>query len=269
MNPQTTPGPLISVVTALGRPEYDMLLGAGRSLIPLAQLISDRHPQGRDRPALEWIVCCDDIPDGQIQSETVADVIGPLGVPYRVTSTGCRAGPGPARNSALALASAPYLLTLDSDDRVVASGVFALLRELESDPESTWAAGKCYHVSPDFELIWEGPPDPWPEGRVAAGAFWQHKLEHGGLPFLCTAALARTAAIRACGGWPAQPRARAEDTALWAVLTTRWPGIWVAEHVSDYRRHPASVTQSPGFRAHDENLAQIARMVRAGSTCVR
>jgi glycosyltransferase involved in cell wall biosynthesis len=265
--PESGERPLVGAVTALGRPEYDLLHAAGVSLRHLADLIADRVSAAGGR-ALEWVVCCDSDGDAPVDPVAVHNVLQPLGLPLRVITMGGRAGPGPARNRALALVRAPYLLTLDSDDLVVPHGMLALLRALETDADAVWAAGQCYHVSADLELLWVGPPDPWPPGRVAPGEFWRYKRERGGLPFLCPAALARTDAVRACGGWPGGPRTRAEDTALWAVLTSRWPGVWVAEHVYDYRRHAASVTHSPGFRALDEDLLEIDRMVRAGLTTV-
>jgi hypothetical protein len=229
--------PLVGVVTAIGRPEYDLLSAAGESLRHLADLIASRVPAVRDRRPLEWIVCCDGDPDGPIRTAAVRSIAKPLGLPFRVTSTGRKAGPGSARSCALALVRAPYLLTLDSDDLVVPAGMLASVQALELDTNAAWAASRCHHVRADLQPLWVGP-----------------------------AALARTEAVKACGGWPSGQRARAEDTALWAVLTSRWRGMRVTEHVYNYRRHGASVTHTPGFRALDENLAQIERMVAAGLT---
>ncbi|MGW2994724.1 hypothetical protein ACWDA9_24180, partial [Streptomyces sp. NPDC001193] len=61
-------------------------------------------------------------------------------------------------------------------------------------------------------------------------------------------------------------RRRAEDTALWAVLTSRYRGVWVPDDVYLYRRHRASVTHQPGFREADERLDAIAAMIAAGTT---
>lgn len=258
--------PLIGVVTAVGRPEYDLLHAAGASLRQLSDLVASRMPVASGRAVLEWVLCCDG--DARVDPAAVREALELLDLPVRVTTNGDRTGPGPSRNRALALIRAPYLLTLDSDDVVIPDGMLALLRALEADSQAAWAAGRCHHVSADRELLWVGPPDPWPPGRVAPGEFWRYKRERGGLPFLCPATLAHTAAARACGGWPAGPRVRAEDTALWAVLTSRWHGVWVAEHVYDYRRHTASVTHMPGFRSLDEDLEHIDRMVLAGLTTV-
>jgi glycosyltransferase involved in cell wall biosynthesis len=229
----------------------------------LAALLPGKY---RATAVLEWVICCDGGPGGSVDQHAVRHASGGLGVDVHVVATGRQAGPGPARNQALAWIRAPYLLTLDSDDLINPAGMLALLHALLADPGAGWAAGRCFHVSADLQPIWEGPVDPWPAGRVRCGAFWQHKRQHGGLPFLCPAALARTRMVRECGGWPGDCRIRAEDTALWAVLTSRWPGVWVAEHVYTYRRHLASVTHTPGFRASDEGLEQIESMVRAGFT---
>ena len=50
------------------------------------------------------------------------------------------------------------------------------------------------------------------------------------------------------------------------MLTSRWPDVWVPEHVDDHSRHPANVTPTPGIRARDEDLSAISRMVRAAVT---
>jgi len=68
------------------------------------------------------------------------------------------------------------------------------------------------------------------------------------------------------GGWPEPARRRADDTALWAVLSTQFVGVWVPTVVYFYRRHPASTTNQPGFRTIDERLDQTAGMVSRGTT---
>ncbi len=250
--------PLVGVVTALGRCEYNLLAEAGSSVADLnAMLAAD----GVDYP-LEWVICC----DGDASPAAVRHTLGELTVRVTVVTTPRRSGPGPARNRALMEVSAPYVITLDSDDRLVPCGMRLLLAALRNDTAAAWSAGRCYHVDAAGALRWVGPSDPWPPGRVAPGAFWAHKRRVGGLPFLCTATVARTAAIRACGGWPRGQRLRAEDTALWAVLTSRFSGIWIAEHAYDYRRHSGSLTHTPGFRKLDEQHQEIEAMIAAGTT---
>jgi glycosyltransferase involved in cell wall biosynthesis len=250
--------PRVGVVTALGRPEYELLAEAGRSLFGLQQLLA---AEGGN---LEWIVCLDRLPP-----TAVKEVHKHVDLPVTVVRNAGTSGPGPARNRALERIRAQWLLTVDSDDTIVPTGMLALIHALEATPGTAWAAGRCYHVDPYGKLLWKGPDDPFVEGIVRPGAFWQAKLDQGGLPFLCTATVASTAAVREVGGWPEGPRARAEDTALWAVLTSHFPGVWVAEHVYDYRRHQDSVTHQTGFRQIDEGLDEITQMIAVRSTKLR
>ena len=175
-------------------------------------------------------------------------------------------GPGCARNRALDHIGAPWLITLDSDDTLEPRGMLALLEALQASSAAEWAAGRCHHVDPIGRLLWQGPEDPFPPGAVPVGAFWEVKLKQGGLPFLCTATVASSEAIRGVGGWPEDGWRRAEDTALWAVLTSQHPGIWVAVHAYNYRRHTLSLTQQPGFRRLDERVTDIVKLIAAGNT---
>lgn len=255
---------LIGAVTALGRPEYELLIQAAQSLSPL---------RGVSRGALngvEWAVCLDGLDDRDGKhSRRVCDIARQAGVPVSVVSNTGHPGPGPARNVALNSIHAPWLLTLDSDDTIRPEGMVALLAAIERTPGARWGAGRCPHVDADGSQVWAGPPDYFQPGAIeVSDSFWAAKLKLGGLPFLCTATIAATAAVRSVGGWPDTPRQRAEDTCLWAVLTSKYRGVWLPEVVYWYRRHPASVTHQLGFRELDEDLPEIATMVAAGSTRV-
>lgn len=250
--------PLIGVVTAFGRPEYDLLELAAQSLSGISHI----HSAGR--AGFEWVVCVDG-PDVSVR--IVRQVVGQVTPRATVVRNSGNRGPGPARNIGLRSISSPWLVTLDGDDTIRPSGVAALLDALLRNPGAMWAAGRCYHVDQKGEFLWEGPADYFAPGRVEVDhSFWHAKLATGGIPFICNATLASTAAVRRVGGWPAGVRSRAEDTALWAVLTCRYWGVWVPEVVYDYRRHPSSMTQQPGFRESDEHLEEIAAMVAAGRT---
>jgi glycosyltransferase involved in cell wall biosynthesis len=250
---------LIGVVTALGRREYDLLELAGQSLAGLADVARADHA------GLEWVICLDGL--GVDQEQIVRDCVSRSAVPARVVSNSEEGGPGPARNAALAHITAPWLLTLDSDDTIRPDGVIALLDALDGHPDAAWAAGRCDNVDPHGNLLWAGPEDYFQPGLIeVTSSFWQAKLATGGVPFICNATLGSTAAVRAVGGWPLSKRDRAEDTALWAVLTSRYLGVWVPAVGYNNRRRPASVTHQAGFRDLDERLDEIAEMVAAGST---
>lgn len=250
--------PLIGVLTALGRPEYDLLELAAQSLTDLS------HFNSAERVGFEWVVCVD---RADVSETIVREIISGVAARSTVVTNCDSCGPGLARNIALQHISAPWLLTLDGDDTIRPAGIAALLEALRCYPGATWAAGRCHHVGQDGDLLWEGPDDYFTPGKVEVDhSFWEAKLANGGIPFICNATLASTAAVRTVGGWPAAVWGRAEDTALWAVLTSRYWGVWIPEVVYYYRRHSPSMTQQPGFRELDEHLDEIAKMVLAGRT---
>ncbi|MEW1635284.1 glycosyltransferase family A protein [Streptomyces sp. NPDC093801] len=254
--------PLFGVITAMGRPEYDLLELAADSLSGLACV------RRGARQGVEWFVVLDGM-ERSVDDHTlrVRSIARAADVAVTVLSNPGPPGPGPARNTGLAHVNAPWLITLDSDDTIAAEGMCALLQAVESTPAAAWAAGRAPHTDREGRRTWNGPPDYFAPGPIeVTHSFWEAKLRLGGLPFLCTATLAHTEAVRAVGGWPGDRRRRAEDTCLWAVLTSRFRGVWVPEEVYLYRRHAQSVTHQPGFRQTDERLADISAMVAAGTT---
>jgi len=262
--------PLFGVVTAFGRPEFGFLALAAESLSGLM-----RYHRGR-LCGVQWIVALDapglrlgsdDPLDGwRYHRSRILKVAGDAGLDVEIVVNDSPGGSAAARNAALALLRAPWMVTLDADDVVVASGISTMLEAIEAVGGAEWAAGRCPNIGRDGGEIWAGPEDPFPPGLVEAGMFWEEKLRCGRLPFICAATLASTRAVRSVGGWPSRPRPRGADTALWAVLTSRYRGVWVPEVVYRYRRHSASVTMQPGFFDSDERLDEIARMVAAGTT---
>jgi hypothetical protein len=243
----------LGIVTAIGRPEYDYLHAAALSVAALNRLVS-----------VEWSVCTD---GPAVDRDAVAAAVASAGAEASIVCSAERRYAGPCRNRALAQISAPYLVTLDADDTLCPDGVIELLDGLSSNPEAAWAAGRCHQVDPSGLLVWEGPEDSFPPGLIpTTDTFWHAKQRTGALPFICTATVAKTDAIRIAGGWPEPARRRADDTALWAVVSTQFVGLWVPALVYRYRRHEASTTNQPGFRAIDERLDQTADMVRRGTT---
>lgn len=254
----------VGAVTALGRSEFEFLDEAAASLKE-----AEEHCGG----TFQWSVALDGLNSpsgGARQVLRIARRYELDAVVVNVGAPGRSEGPGAARNAALSQFRARWMLTLDSDDRLVGAGVATMLRALAATPDASWAAGRCPHTDAMFNVTWEGPADPFEAGLVPVdNSFWQYKETTGNLPFLCTATIVRADAVRAAGGWPEDRCERAEDTALWSVLGARYPGVWVPEVVYLYRRHESSMTNRQGFSDVDEGLREIASMVAAGSTKVR
>ena len=158
------------------------------------------------------------------------------------------------------------MLTVDSDGTIVSTGMLALIHALEATPGAAWAAGHWYHVDQHGTLLWRAR-------TTRSSREWSDHARFGrrnSLRVGCRSCAPRrsrpTAAVREVGGSPEGTRVRAEDTALWAVLTSHFPGVWAAEHVYDHRRHPDSDTHQTGFRQMDEGLDEIAQMIAVRST---
>src|SRR4051794_6619395 len=100
-NNSDTP-PLLGVVTAVGRPEYNLLHAAGASLRQLADCLVNRIPVSGSQPVLEWALCCDGAADGPVDPVAVHAAVRSLELPVYITAIGRRVGPGPCRNQALA-----------------------------------------------------------------------------------------------------------------------------------------------------------------------
>lgn len=247
--------PLFTVITTMGRPEYDYLLKAGRSLLPLNGYAS------HEGAGVEWLIVID--PNGLATEEKIKEALFGLRISRTIlVNDSGRTGPGPARNVALAAATGAWIITLDADDELNPDGATALYAAAQQAGVD-WAAGKTYNIDPGSKLLGGSTPDPFPTGRLPRRAFWDYRLAHGDWPFHCCAVIARTEAIRAVGGW-ADLR-RNEDTAMIAVLGAQYDGVYEPVYVHFYRQHPNSITADKAeWNATDEAMGQLAAWVAAG-----
>jgi O-antigen biosynthesis protein len=127
-----------------------------------------------------------------------------------------------ARNAGLALATTPYVLCLDADDRLAAGALLPLLAALEAHPEAGFAYGHQRFIG-DWDGLMRFPPyDP---------------LRLLDRHLIGPTALMRTEMVRDIGGYdPAF--AFFEDWELWLdALAHGWRGVRVDAVVHEYRRH--------------------------------
>lgn len=216
--------PLISVITAVHGDRADLLRASGESLAV------QRLPSGW---SVEWLIQEDGAPAG---AAMVA-----AGFPFaRHRAHGEALGPGGTRNLALTRADGDYVHVLDSDDLLLPNALASAIATFVERPEIHWAAGQADDLMPDGTRLSVRPEIP--TGPVAPGVFGDFLIAHDRLPVHPAGVTARTATIRALGGWGAYPRG--EDTVLLAALSELTPGYLGADVTWLYRRHDAQITRS-------------------------
>ncbi|MDG3012903.1 glycosyltransferase family 2 protein [Rhodococcus sp. D2-41] len=216
--------PLISVITAVHGDRAALLRAAGESVA------AQQLPSGW---SVEWLIQEDGVPAG---AAAVAAAF-----PFaRHSAHGDVLGPGGTRNLALARAGGDLVHVLDSDDLLLPNALASAIETLAIDSEIHWAAGQADDLMPDGTRL-SFPPEI-PTGPVAPGVFGDFLIAHDRLPVHPAGVTARTATVRALGGWGAYPRG--EDTVLLAALSELTAGQLSPEVTWLYRRHDAQITHA-------------------------
>jgi glycosyltransferase involved in cell wall biosynthesis len=160
------------------------------------------------------------VDDGSTDPDT-EDVLAGLPSQVKVVRQ-ANAGPAAARNTAFRLASTPYLIVLDADDRLRPNALQVLKNLLEAEP----ALGFTYGLT-HFFGDWEGemtmpPYDPYK-------LLYRHMIG--------ATALFRRALLDDVGGFDPE-FAGYEDWEFWLhALAKGWRGRRVEQPTLDYRRH--------------------------------
>jgi glycosyltransferase involved in cell wall biosynthesis len=235
----------LSVITAVGRPEYGYLSELRDSLAPLA---GDTD--------IEWVLYVD---DPSASEHRVLDIASssPLAVTIIKNHYFQARGPGHARNQALAAVTGDWVFVADSDDTVRPDGVRALL-EAAMTRDVAWAAGRTADIDDLGGHIWDGPEDPY-QGRIPAGQYLVDTIRNTGVPFCNNSTVIRAQAIKDAGGWPTD--IPSPDTAMMAVVTSQHDGYWVPETVTNYRKHGASITAQPGWATRRREYIEMMQRV--------
>lgn len=238
-------GMRLSVLTAVGRPEYGYLAELRDSLAPLA---GDTD--------IEWVLYVDDPSTSEHRVLDIASS-GPLAVTVIKNHYFQARGPAHARNQALAAATGDWVLIADSDDTVRPEGVRALL-EAALTHDVAWAAGRTTDIDDLGNHLWDGPEDPY-TGLIPAGQYFVDTLRNDAIPIFNNSVVFRTQALKDAGGWPTD--LRSEDTAMMAVVTSRHDGYWVPEWVTNYRQHSASITAQPDWESRRREYVEMMQRV--------
>lgn len=240
--------PDVSFVTPVGRPEA-FLAEAGESIRRFAQLSGAR---------VEWVIACDGVTPAEI-----SDYVGVSDRSTRIvvldSPAGPRTGPARTRNRALAVASAPILGALDSDDILIPEGMAFLYRRITTT-KAMWVAGGMVIIDVEGHRKLDGTPIHLSERvRTPRNVLINYFEKHGHFPWHSTGTFARTDIIRAVGGWDESVTfARAEDFAMWARVTKSHQGLWSNLPVVAYRENPDSITHTEQWDRF-ENIAYLLR----------
>lgn len=177
--------------------------------------------RGQTHPDVEVIV----VDDGSTDKETLevlADIAGP-GV--RVISQ-ANAGPGAARNTAIAAATTPFILPLDADDRLAPRAAELGARHLAADPDAGIVAGTMVLIGVA-------------SGRKECTYSGIESMLHG--TTIPNISMFRRQDWQTVGGYPEEIR-RGEDWAFWLRLLALGRGVSVVP--DDFYEYRVSDLQS-------------------------
>ncbi|MDI1466285.1 glycosyltransferase family A protein [Catellatospora sp. KI3] len=178
----------------------------------------------------------------------------------KYAANGTKLGIASTRNLALSRAEGEFVRNLDADDLVFSDAIEAVV-PVFSDSSIHWAVTQADDLMPDGSR--KGFPPDLPFGRVPAGAAnaWA-EARGGNWPIHCAGLLARTASVRALGGWGGVPTD--DDIALFAALSEVTDGWFDPAITWLYRQHPNQTVRMPYQREWGDIARRIAlQRVRA------
>lgn len=203
--------------------------------------IALRSVQRQDVETWECVVVDDGSTDDAVM---VAQSFAALDERFRVLAHDARRGPSAARNAGLAAARTPLVCFLDDDDFLLDGSLRARLAALADQPPDV-AGAFCDWVNVDpgvgLEAFRPARRQAVRRGEISFPSLF------AGTPFILSAPLLRTDAIRSVGGFDERFE-RGEDAELWLRLCRVGYRFVDAEHVGiAYRRSAGSlVTAAPG-----------------------
>ncbi len=162
-------------------------------------------------------------------------------------------GPGAARNRGLELATTEFVAFLDADDWFAPDKLERAVAWLDQS-EAACLATDAWIVRNDRL---EGRKN---QKRVVPTVLtMEHLLQDN--PVVCSTVVARTAAVRAVGGFDEHPDLVAtEDFDLWLRMSQREPLAYVNEPLTFYRVHAGSLSANTRFvRGLERILEQVAK----------
>jgi glycosyltransferase involved in cell wall biosynthesis len=225
-------------------PTFSVVMAAYNSALTIGEAIESVRCQTRS----DWeLVVVDD--GSRDETAEVADAFADPRV--RVVRTAGNQGPAAARNRGIALAEAPLVCTLDSDDLWLPHYLDTMARTLGSNPEAAVACTDAWvldqttgRVRKKSAMAFLEPPDPLPEDTET---FFTELLRRN---FVYNSVAARRDSLRAVGGYDERLWI-GEDWELWLRLAAAGFRFVRAPQLAVYRQRADSLMTS-----HPERLIE-------------
>lgn len=226
-------------------PAFSVVMAAYNSALTIGEAIESVRCQ--TRPDWELVVVDDGSRD---ETAAVAEEFGDPRV--RVVRTAGNQGPAAARNRGIALAEAPLVCTLDSDDLWLPHYLDTMARALDSNPEAAVACTDAWvldqttgRVRKKSAMAFLDPPDPLPPDTET---FFAELLRRN---FVYNSVTVRRESLRAVGGYDERIWI-GEDWELWLRLAAAGSRfVRTPQRLAVYRQRTDSLMTS-----HPERLIE-------------
>lgn len=161
----------------------------------------------------------------------------------------------PHFNQLLAAASGDYFVLLSDDDELAPGYLSAMVAALEAHPEAAAAISRVEVLDEQDRVVGSTADRPLPP-RLMSGPDWIKRWGYNEHKFICfTTNLARTAELRAAGGYPDFDGGNGVDNALLVALSIERGIVYCDEAIFRHRIYDASFGKSV-------SVASLARASR-------
>ncbi|MBO9315822.1 MAG: glycosyltransferase family 2 protein [Chloroflexus sp.] len=162
-------------------------------------------------------------------------------------------------NQLLAAATGDYFILLSDDDELAPGYITAMVKALEAHPEAAAVISRVEVLDEHNQVIGSTADRPLPP-RLMSGPDWIRRWGAYQHKFVCfTTNLARTAELRAVGGYPDFDGGNGVDNALLVVLSINRSIIYCDEAIFRHRIYDTSFGKSVGV----QSLARASRQFLA------
>ncbi|MEF3274193.1 MAG: glycosyltransferase family 2 protein [Chloroflexus sp.] len=162
-------------------------------------------------------------------------------------------------NQLLAAASGEYFVLLSDDDELAPGYLTAMVAALEAHPEAAAAISRVEVIDEQNRLLGSTADRPLPP-PVMSAPDWIHRWAHYEHKFVCfTTNLARTAELRAVGGYPDFEGGNGVDNALLVTLSIERSIVYCDTAIFRHRIYDTSFGKSVSVNS----LARASRQFLA------